>query len=97
MPRYILKLDDKYCEWSTVVDAPVTAFMTIGQFKTYYVEEYGSRSLDSLVDRLRRVESHGTSAQFGLSADNLISDNRAGDDESTLSRSELLEQYTPED
>jgi len=24
MPRYIIKLEDYYLEWSTVVDAPVT-------------------------------------------------------------------------
>lgn len=64
MPRYICKINNKYFEWSTVVDAIVTDLMTLDEFKEYYQQQYGKEGMRDLPDRLERVESKGTSCQI---------------------------------
>jgi hypothetical protein len=97
MPRYIVKLteDDKswYMEWSTVVDAPRTFGMSLEEFKEYYKEEYGRSSLQELEDRLKRVEERGTSCMLDKSAEDTISWNRAGKDETNLSIKQIIDFY----
>ena len=91
MPRYICKLNDMYFEWSTVVDAPVTYGFSLEEFKEYYKEEYGKLCFEhELPERLERIEKTGTSA-FNQSIDSIISYNRAGPNESCLSKNELIE------
>lgn len=93
----ILKLSEGkkswYLEWSTVVDAPVSFGMTLGQFKKFYQEEYGRSSMDELERRLERVEEKGTSSLIHASADDLISYNRAGKNETILSKQQLIDVY----
>jgi len=93
MPRYIVKLDDYYLEWSTVVDAPVTFGMSLDGFRVYYQAEYGNAGLPVLMKRLERVESKGISSLIHESADDLLTFNRAGPNESTLTRDEILTAY----
>lgn len=93
MPRYILKLDDLYCEWSTIVDAPVTAFMPLDKFKAYYRNEYGEDGMRNLDSRMARVDRKGVSSLIHDSPGELIAGNRAGKGESELSKKELLRQY----
>ncbi len=100
MGRYIIKLIDKkdnnkpyYLEWSTVVDAPVTYGMSLDEFKEYYKEEYGNKGIEDLEQRMSRVESKGTSAYNELSAENVISYNRAGKQGGRLTYGQILEQY----
>lgn len=93
MPRYILKLDGLYCEWSTIVDAPVTAFMHLDKFKEYYLSEYGESGMCNLDRRLARVEKKGVSSLIHDSPGELIAGNMAGKGESELSKKELLKQY----
>ena len=83
MPRYIVKLTtpagDRYLEWSTVVDAPVTA---------YYRDRYGSDSDDAFAARMARVEATGVSARDCTVRD-VVDYNRAGPNESTLTMKQL--------
>ncbi len=90
MPRYICKLDGLYFEWSTVVDAPVTHGMTLDEFTAYYKQEYGRSGAPQLAERLVRVEEKGTSSHIHRSVDELIRNNRAGDDETCASREEIV-------
>jgi len=90
MPRYICKLDDMYFDWSTVVDAPITDGMSLEEYKEYYKEEYGKLSFDNeFFERIKRVEEKGTSA-FDESIDSIISYNRAGPNESCLSKNDII-------
>lgn len=99
MPRYIMKLTDQkdnkeyYLEWSSVVDAPVTYGADINTFKKYYERQYGKTSMNELKERLERVEKQGTSCAFGSTSDEMISCNRAGNNESKLSKEEILDEY----
>ena len=88
MGRYICELNGLYFEWSSIVDAPVTTGMDLEEFIDYYRETYGKSSIDDLYKRLRRVEEKGTSAiEYDL--DELIKCNRAGKNESRLSKGEI--------
>jgi len=93
MPCHIIKLRDKYLEWSTIVDAPLTPGLTLEQLKEHIRDKYGSESLDRLPSRLERVEKYGTSMLEGISVGDLIAGNRAGENETRLTEDEIYERY----
>lgn len=99
MPKYIIKLhDDKteedyYMEWSTVVDAPVTRGTDKEDFMEYYLSRYGTSSREDLESRMERVEQKGTSAYDDSDVDETIKYNRAGVDESVLTKEQIIEKY----
>lgn len=100
MPRYIIKMErdgeERYLEWSTIVDAPVTYGMGYDEFLEYYRDEYGAHSMDGLLGehgRMRRVRAHGTSARMDESVHQTIAHNRAGDGETELDFDGIWEKY----
>jgi hypothetical protein len=93
MPRYIVKIKDRYFDWSTVVDAPVTYGMTLERFREYYRSEYGSDGMRHLDDRLERVEAKGTSSRLDENLKECIGFNRAGENEKQISISQIYKQY----
>ena len=94
MPRYIIKLDEKYLEWSTIVDAPVTYGMTEKDFSQYYKEQYGIQGYENdYRSRMERVNATGTSAFGYKSVDELIRNNRAGKNEENLSKEEIIQHF----
>jgi hypothetical protein len=97
MGNLIAKLGpDCYVEWSTVVDAPISSTMTLEQLREYIREEYGQAGLERLPARLERVERTGTSGLDGGTLAGYLACNRAGADESCLSREEIIRLYAPE-
>jgi hypothetical protein len=84
------KLDGLYFEWSTIVDAPVSAAMTLDEFKEYYGLRHGQDGLLDLPQRLERVEATGTSEHGCDSAEESIWLNRAGLNETWLNREQLI-------
>lgn len=97
MPTYILKLSDGsndfYLEWSTIVDAPITNGMSRQEFIEYYLDNYDKSSKGELLERLKRVDTYGTSSVRPTSAKELTRGNRAGDGETNLSLTELIDKY----
>jgi hypothetical protein len=93
MPKYIVKLNDYYFEYSTIVDAPVTFGMSLVEFLEYYKEEYGREGMRHLQARMKFVESKGTSSLINDSAINTLTCNRAGPNESELTIDELYKAY----
>jgi hypothetical protein len=100
MARYILKIhDDKldkdfYLDWSSVVDAPITRGMSLEEFNEYLVERYGwDNTPEDLERRMKRVEATGTSAFGYENTDSFFKYNRAGDNEKTLNKEQILEKY----
>lgn len=92
MGRSIVKLGDYYLEWSTIVDAPVTFGMSLEEFKEYYLAEYGRQGFGDLERRLERVEQSRTSYRIGT-LDDLLLCNRAGPDDSELTKVEIYKAY----
>lgn len=93
MPRYIVKLADKYLEWSTVVDAPVTLGMSREAFQAYYLNLYGTKAKAELEERLERVDKKGLSARNGWTIEDLIRSNRAGPHETRMTEEEIIEAW----
>ena len=85
MPRYIGKIDGRYFEYSTVVDAPVTVLMGLEEFKAYYLAEYGRCTFDGLEERLARADTKGTSSMLDSSLEDMLLCNRCGPGETELS------------
>lgn len=94
MSRYIIKLDEYYFEWSTIVASPVTYGMTLDEFKSYYRDEYGRAGMEKLPARLERVHEKGNSCLFNnISNDELIKYNHAGDNEECLTPQGIIAKY----
>lgn len=85
MPQFIVKLEDRYFDYSTIVDAPVTEPMTLEAYTEHYRTEFGERGMKELPARLERVEKHGTSSQQGETPEEMLMCNRAGPNESPCS------------
>ena len=87
MGRYVACLgEDLFCEWSSVVDAPVTDLMS----RMRAERAFGA-------DRVRRAAETGTSALDlpRMLPQEIIAGNRAGPDESALDLDELIVAYRP--
>lgn len=93
MGRYLIKLDGKYLEWSTVVDAPVTDGMTLEELKASTFQRKGEHGLKVLAERLERVEETGISAHYYKDVDELITHNRAGEGETCLTKEQIIAFY----
>lgn len=97
MPRSIIKIKDKYFEWSTVVDAPVTYAMTLAELKKYYKNEYGKQGFSELANRLERVEDKGTSSRIDSSVASEVKYNHAGKDGTRITIDQIYEFYQNEE
>ncbi len=93
----IVKLEhqgnDYYMEWSQVCDAPAGKGMELNPFTEYCKREHTPELLAILPERMARVERIGTSSINGTTAEELVAGNRAGPDETSLSKDELIRQY----
>ncbi len=95
MGRCIAKLaDDKYVEWSSIVDAPVTYILTRDHMLAHLDAEYGRSSFDENRRCLDRADKNGTSIQgMEYSVEDLVSSNRAGKNGDNITLPEILEMY----
>lgn len=96
MPRYIVKIEGRYFEWSTIVDAPVSYGMSREELGAHILASYGRQALRDLPERLQRVDRNGTSALDGTTLDDLIAFNRAGENEAHADVAEILRRFDPE-
>ena len=92
MPKGIIKIKDKYFEWSTISDAPTTYSMSLEELHEYIKEEYGNVGLKDLPERLERVEKWGSSF-ITENLNDTIRFNRAGDNEDNISKNKIYEKY----
>jgi len=93
MAHLIMKFDDNlYCMWSTVVDAPITRLMSRDDLEQEYRDAYGKLAMHDFNDRMERVENSGCSSCI-TTKENIIANNRAGDDEQKLTETEIIEKF----
>lgn len=88
MSRLIVKIRDCYLDWSTVVDAPVTNGMTLAEFRSYYLAEYGPDSEVHFEESIKLADANGASDDY-----NWRTANRAGPKETFLNEDELYQVY----
>jgi hypothetical protein len=94
MPKFVVKLKDKYLEWSTVVAAPVTRGMTREQMARYLMQRETELAERSVEEVLKRADEYGTSRfpwEEGIRA--ALVCNRAGDGEVEITQDEIYEKY----
>lgn len=104
MSKFIVRLVDgdepRYVEWSTVVDAPITYLMTRDELQEFLIEDAVERAREEAIRdwplRMARVDATGTSAYGRGDADDEISCNRAGPDESHLPTRQAIAEYLRE-
>lgn len=91
MSQYIVKLKDNYLEWSTVSESPTTRGMTREQMRQYLLEK-GQREVEAEIEeRLMRADAHGSSSIPPQTAEDIVTVNRAGENESQLTLDEIYE------
>lgn len=100
MPRFIIKLTDEktnrdfYLMWSSVVDAPITYGMDLGDFREWYRFEYGNQGMNVFEQKIQTVNERGISSwPYYKNLDEAILCNRAGENETQLSKEQLLDKY----
>jgi hypothetical protein len=94
MANYIVKIQDRYLLWSTVVDAPTSAAMKLSDFTTFYTSEYGTKAHQEFVVRMQHVQTHGNSSLLPrLSNNELLANNKAGNGDTHLTEQEIYDQY----
>jgi hypothetical protein len=96
MGRSIIKLQEHYLVWSSIVDAPITFGLTLDELRAFIKEEYGRSGLDYLDHSLKRVEQFGISNsdyQYDGGLDDFLAPNRAGPGEDELTKDEIYQAY----
>ena len=89
--------DERFVEWSTVVDAPVTYSMSQEELTKWHREEFGRRDHEAnFQDRLQRTIESGTSLRPPQSAKDAVVGNLAGVDEAEISLDEIAARYHPD-
>jgi hypothetical protein len=95
MGRFIAEFGGKYCEWSTVVDAPITYLLSESELREHIRQQYGEEGLAVLGSRMARVAQYGCSGD-GYTRQDLLGYNRAGPDESHLAtEADIVRYFTP--
>ncbi len=94
MSNYIIKIQDKYFEWSTGHRMPTCAGMTRDELHLYLLNKYGQNEIDKLPVRLQRVAKTGTSSRNGYTLDQVIQNNRAGFKHTCLTKEEIYREYS---
>jgi len=94
MGRGIVKLGpNQYVDWSTVIDAPVSYVLTADEMIERRIRQAKKEAEESTREALERADRTGTS-YLGITGVKVIDDNRAGEDESKLTREQLIEKFT---
>ena len=96
MGRCLIKIRDRYFEWSTIVDAPVTCAMTEEELRAHIKARYGEGGTAVLDKRIAACNERGTSMERDLTLDDVLSYNRAGRDETELTADEIYAGYASE-
>lgn len=99
MGRAIFKVttdsgEERFLVWSSIVDAPVTFACTAEEIVAVFVEDAiqdTTRMVQGMLDRARET---GSSSSFGCTViADVVTGNRAGPGESTLTEDEIIEFY----
>lgn len=101
MKRYIIKIEDKYFEYSDDIKAIITIPMSLEQFKVYYNQEYKDHQVKKFEEYLIRAKHNGANSYSVIrhngtnncgiiNVKKLLSKNKAGKNETNLSFEQIL-------
>lgn len=100
MPRFNMRIKDKYFCWSTIVDAPITHGMTVEEYRKWYIFEYGNIAYDeqkfnNMISALDKNASvYGNGIVESETIEDAILCNRAGENEAWITADEIYERYS---
>ena len=95
MGKCIIKLDDKFLQWSSVTDAPETPLLPEPLFAQYWKDEYGRSGIVDYANMIDLAKKNGHSIRFSKETVNsIIRHNRAGKNDKRLTKDEIIEGYT---
>lgn len=93
---YELKEDgqtvQRFLEYSTISDAPVSKAMMFDEFRAHYLDKYGTNSKLEFNERIERAVESGSSA-WGENFESTILTNRAGDNEGNLTLDQFVKKF----
>lgn len=90
----IVEFGGKYLIWCIQRDAPKTKLMTRFELQQTLVGSKGGEALMAFNERMERVHCTGTSSTRGLTKEELLTINRAGEDGSAItSEREMAKAY----
>jgi hypothetical protein len=90
----IIHHNGAYNIFGTIADAPhYSSALTLDQLRQVMKENYGEHGLRTLPERLERAHKTGCSHIGGWTLDECIAGNRAGPNESAVSRDEFIAKY----
>lgn len=95
MGRGLVKIKDKFFEWSTIVDAPISWGMSLDELTEHIKRTQGEEGLAVLAGRLERIAKTGTSF-YDYTLEELLSFNRAGLNEVSISENEIYKRFQSE-
>ncbi len=96
MPRIVCKFatpeGERYLIWSTVVDAPITFGLPLDEFEDYIRETQDQEDARYFRDvLLPRLEHNTTTSQMEPTVEELVTFNRAGIDQTTLTLEQIVD------
>ena len=92
MGNGIIKIKDRYMEWSTIVDAPVSPALAIDDFREWYRDKYGRVGLRDFENDLEEIDERGTNYNY-TKLETVVELNRAGEKEARITLDEIYERY----
>lgn len=94
MPQYIIHKDGAFNVFSTVVDAPLLdQALAKDELAAWFRDMHGESVMNELSIRIDRAVAAGTSALTGITLEELISFNRAGQNEKMMQPAEFIDQF----
>lgn len=90
----VIKLDGKYLEWSSISDSPRSYLLPKELFSRYWREQYGIQRIGELKKVLKDTDEKGTNSLMSKSAEEVIKDNHAGKGGKSLTKKQIIDEYT---
>lgn len=97
--RYIIRLEDPdeidtwYMEWSTHAKAPLCRGLPKSEFRDWYLNKYKNYPWDKLEKRLDNVDTFGSDKPGSTTVEDIISNNKAGNNGYCLSKEEIIDKF----
>jgi hypothetical protein len=91
MPRFAIKIKDRFFLWSTIVDAPISYATDKDGILSVMCREFPNQE-NAVREHVERADLTGCGDMY-YSLDEVISGNRAGPDETELTIDEIYKAY----
>lgn len=92
MGKCVIMLEGKFMQWSSVTDAPESPLLSEDLFTQYWKDEYGRSGVIDFPRVMETTKQRGCS-YGGMTVNEVISNNRAGEKEKKLTKAQIIKAY----